>query len=783
MRPLLLAILLAAFTRSFAQTTSGTYRPEGQPSSTWAINQHRTLMWDGKPYMPVGLRIEGTAEEIARAKEAGIKDVIVELPANGSGWEDAFKALEAAGMRYLVAIDSLAPSSRGFAVEPASYRLGGITEDTTVDFPMPGATKALVILANQRDGNVEMMQKLDLKDGRIKLAIEAPSSIEHVLLIYPEVTSASQPDYWEGFDRQRDLVLTSIKRSKPGRGLRGIVNPIGSVLANPKREVQFVPTSAYFRMEFKQYLQERYRNIDTALRAWAMSAPDITSFDDLARLVPLYSASRGVPQYWDPESEKVYKCEPRRSSAWSDISVVVHSAGARRYDRLVAAIQQVADVPVVQEWSGWGASYEGDRVRLAGLGIRTQASSPSQIASEAAGAASSVYRWSAPGWLVATNVQAAGEAASSTPGIVDLLSSLGVRAWFFNSKDKAAATLLAEENERKATDASLALTSTTPLFFPESAANPAVAQALPGGRWWLPSPNPGNRVDLGTSFSAYRYSDGNKSFTAIWSNVGPVRAKLRMSDPKTAVFSPISGVDPKVKLLKNGVEMDLSDVPVIVTGTEEIPIPEAAFLETVARFEELQKMADSLQRDTTEEQFLFRDAIPSFERTPGATFALVRQLFWRMSAKLGLYHWIEAEGSKSTNFSEPQQVPGTSGGTALTLRAPAAIDPRGYFADYMVTVRGEPEVEVWIAAKMSPEVRKSLRVSVGGQTMEVEGEPLSYYSSGFAWYRFGKTRLKGQNKVTIQVLDPTLGDVAIDALVIHPGQFTPNGAFPMDVIK
>ena len=94
----------------------------------WSIAPEHRPVWDGRPYVPIGARISGTPESIAAAKAAGIEDVVVELPVSGAGWSEAFQALEKAKMRYLIDIDSAAPSAVGIGVEPAGYRIDDITE-------------------------------------------------------------------------------------------------------------------------------------------------------------------------------------------------------------------------------------------------------------------------------------------------------------------------------------------------------------------------------------------------------------------------------------------------------------------------------------------------------------------------------------------------------------------------------------------------------------------------------------------------------------------------------
>src|SRR6185369_5392842 len=100
----------------------------------------------------------------------------------------------------------------------------------------------------------------------------------------------------------------------PGAGLRGIVNPLGRMLALARNDARFVPSSPYFRYEFRTYLEKKYRNIEVAQRAWSLSSNELKTFDEMARLVPLWAGNRGVSQLWDPTNDKMILCDQKRSS-------------------------------------------------------------------------------------------------------------------------------------------------------------------------------------------------------------------------------------------------------------------------------------------------------------------------------------------------------------------------------------------------------------------------------------------------------------------------------------
>lgn len=780
---LLASLALLVPPLSIAQSRQGVFHPaQGQPAN-WSINPNHTLIWNGSPYLPVGLRLSGTAAELASAKSAGIQDAIIEVPAGGS-WAAVFSRAEEAGFRYLASVSSIAPMATGYAVEPAAYRVPGITKKQRLELTIPGATSALTVLVTPHDSMVERVGRVKLDNGKLSIDVKPLNDLEHVLLIYPEMTSLSQTDYWEAFDEHRDRLLKSIRESKPGPGLRGIINPLGSLLSIASNTPSFVPKSAYFQAEYRALLERKYKTTKTLQDSWYMSASDLEGFADYARLVPLWSGNRGIYQLWDPKTDRLYPVESKRSSIWTDIQAAINAAAVKRYQRLVKSIRQLVDVPLIQEWAGWAAPYETSSPPVDGLGMRVSGSSASAIAEGGSRVTSSILRWRAPGWLIASDIDAplTTDTATSVPGVLDELMAIGSRGWFMRRLPPG--NVLGEEAARRAIDGSPSQWSPKPVFFPENALNPARPMHLAGGRWWLPSPASGNRIDLGTRFSAYRYRDDSGSFVAIWGRGPTSRIKLRLQQAKGVLFESCDGSDPKPKLTRNGVEVAIGELPLIIRNTDEIPVPEIALQETTFRFEEMIRLAEAQAKFLDEEKFLFRDALAGFDQNPGGNFATMRAIFWRLNGKMGQFNWIEAESSRQNNFSEVLADPGCSGGSVLSLRTSLGGDPTAtYFADYAVTPKIKGQAEVWLSARVPAEYRQAVRIVIGGQTFSLQGEAVSRYGAGFGWYKLGVVNLaRSPGVVRLEVDNQQGADLAVDVILICPGSFAPNGITPPDSI-
>lgn len=770
------ALALAGVTA--AQSLSGTYAAQGANPVPWSINQHSTLIWDGQPYLPVGLHIAGSTDEIDKAHKAGIDDVLIDLPVNGAGWEGSVASLEKNAMRYIIGIDALMPSAHAFAVEPEGYRVTGITEDRNVDVSLPGAETAFVMLVTQRDRTVQWTKRVPVVDGHLKVQITAPNTLEHVLLIYPHFTESSHPDYWEGFDTQRDQLLAAIQGAKFGKGLRGVLNPLGRFTPSTSKPRRWVPDSNYFRAEYKNYLFDKYKSVDTVTRAWSMSGNDIDSFDTLARLVPLWSDSRGVATFWDPQTDRTFDCNNARSSAWSDIDTVIRSASTHRFERLVSSLQQRVNVPVLQTWSGWVEPFETGRPVLSGIAFGASGDSSAGVVAVAAKAASSNQRWSRHGWLVCADwdISKSPGAAQVLPNILDDLAALGARAWFVRATTTDQISALKADADRRSTDASYAQWSPTPLFFPERIGNPAFAQRLPGGHFWMPAPFPGVRVDFGSTFRCYRYSTGKDGFTAIWTSGGSGRIKLRMLSSKDVKFETLDGSDPKLKTYNKGVELTLTETPLIISNTSELPIPEIAIQEFTQKDNLIINYAITKNKNVAEEAYAVKNATSAMDKDPSGSYMALLAVYDRLTMRFSNYTWIEAESAKLHNFSEVEKSEGLANGAALSLQSQLIADPRGFFADFEVSLRSKAEQEVWIAARIPEASQRNVHVLIGDQRFDISDAGVSPYSGGYAWYKVGNITLeRGPVKLTLQVLSADGGDIGVDAIVLSPGHFQPNG--------
>ncbi len=790
MRALGIAFLLCA-SLAGAQTPrrEGTYRPAEGQAASWRISENHTLVWGGAPYTPVGARVDGNPEAVGAAQAEGVSDLLIDLPLSGD-WSPAVAAAEANKQRYLVRLASPASRAAGIAVDPAAYRVAGLMGSKHIDIELPNATQALVVVADQRLGSIVNWAAVPVNDGRLVFDTKANANLANVVLIYPRTDKLEMPDLWEGFDVHRDALLARLRRTRFGAGLRGVIDPLGADARLPERELRAVPTSPAFQAELATVLEANYKNVENAMAAWSLGASSLSTYEggakgtrgvlkttlsDLARLVPLWSGTRGVSAFWDPTRDLVFNCDRNKSNAWRDISEATARAASRRTQRLCDAIRQVVDVPVVQEWEGWTGVTEDRQPAFDGVAAKVAGTAPSALLDSAARAVSTATRWTTRGWLVATDVDVPSKDLDAS---LNDLANLGLRAAFVKNSSRDVA--LAATGRATAPVSDFPINA---LFYPENAANPAAVQRLPGGNWWLPTPEDGNRIDFGRGFFGYRMAspDGTTRIV-MWART-PGRYLLRMLKNDTVTFTTLDGSNSDPKKDKKGVTVTLTEYPLVIEGTNELPIPEAAVKETLDDYARLAQYAENGRRVGTDETYAFTEAATNFDGNPGGSFLAMRRMLRRFAELLSPIAWVEAESTRETTFSEIAPLPGASGNQALLLRS--LLPPtEGYTATYSVPVADRNAVELWVAARLSPERRRELEATVGGQTLLATENPISSYGAGFAWYHLGTTRLTGNvAKVSLRMLSGPGAEAAIDTLVFAPPDWRPNGVqYPYELI-
>lgn len=757
---------------SIACLFSLAFSPSG--AAAWSVNPNNALLWSGVPYMPIGARVDGSPESIKQAVDAGIEDLIVELPANGAGWDEALAVLNTSNVRWFLAVSSAAPAALGTVVEPQGFRID-IEGKAEIDAKFQAAEQTLAVIADKRTSAVRSYRAYLTPGGQFKQTLDTQVLTPHVALFYPVVRDLQTPDFWEGFDGHRDTLLNSLKTKTLGAGFRGIIDPMGSVAQFPTPDIMFVPRSPIFAIEMQQFLQEKYGAVETCIRAWSIGAHDITTWEQLARLVPLWSDTKGVPSLWDPVRDRIYPSDRERSTAWGDVRSVLRTTATRRYTRLVQAIRQIVDVPVIQTWGGWTGPYDSAQTGVAGVGTAFQASNISDVIESVSRPSSTVLQSAHGQVLMVTGLEIAKDARLDLETAYLDLKSMGVRGWFFRTNDPAKLGEVAGLAKRHRGDTGDAGWKPKPLFYPEGARNPAMPVKLFGGTWMLPSPAAGNRLELGSTLKGYFYSGAPRPYTVIWATGQPVETKLFMGDPKSVKVEALDGSEVRIRVRKDSIELTITETPLIFSGIQDVPVPEISYEENVLMMTALFANFSLMVDPGGDQEFLFAQNTSAFKRNPiGGYTALIKQ-FNTLLPKAAPYMWIEAERSPESNFGEPRYVPGASNSDCLVLESKLSTS-KGYFARFPLRPRQVTEHEFWIAADIPPALRDSVALVVGGTVLKITEPPVSFYGMGLAWYKLGRATMSAQTEVRLLVSREVSSPIKVDVLVASPTPFSPDGS-------
>lgn len=756
-------------------------QPSGKyGGALWTVNENHTLIWNGKPYMPLGWRAECTGDALSAVTGTGIKDLLAEV--SPDAWTSQIESLKSGGFSYLLTQKVSAPAAPGFVIRPEQYRLDGISKKGKIELPVPGAVAVYYFLVTEQGAAVSKRGWAPISDGKVSVIVEqAFISEKFRLFLYPKYSQTAHPDYWERFDAARDDLLSRAKGTDFGPGLRGFLNPLGAVQQWTWPNGGLVPDSELFRIEFQNYLETRYRDIDSLNRAWRLRSFELRDFERASRLVALFANGRGIDSLLDPLSDSLYAVDARNSAYWFDVRAAIDLAASRRTSRLASAIRKIADVPVVFEWTGWSSVFDTRTPSGDGVGMRTIESNRFNM-DAAAGAASSTYAWRNRGWLIASEISpAVGAFADARSVQVAVLNcaDLGAKGWYvrFNSTPAGfgLASLAADTSENSA----LFDSGKRCLFYPENAKFPAETIQLPGGIWWLPTPSAGNRIDVGASYEGYRHSAPYGTFFALWRIDAPKKVKLRFADPSRVSIKNFDGTEPEMKETKDGIELVIGTLPIIITGIEEQPVPEDAVQEAAATYKTLAAKAKSVGIDIGDSRFLFEDSQRRLQTSPGPAFGSMIDSLRKIEKAVGNYTWVEAEKPEESTFGFVSESAACSGGRYIGVETPYLHTDGSFYAAYSIRAKpAKDEYDLWVAARVPERMREFVQIEMRNRDpIKFSNAPVSRYGDGFAWYNLGRMKLNpGNYRVTVRVAAGAPEyDIALDVLLLAPPGFQPSG--------
>ncbi len=692
--------------------------------------------------------------------------------------QSAVNVAESKKIQYLITPFRQMKGTPAFAILPGSYRIEGAQPKGEYKIPITNGRSIYYLLVSADGYGVDAKGWVEVVNGfaTIKLNLNLANE-KYVLLVFPRLTESKLPDYWEGFDTSRDELLSSLRSTKFGEGFRGILNPLGTPESWTIPQGGFVPDTEMFRLEFQSFLESKYnKNIENLVRSWRLKAFEIDTFKQAARMVALFSKTRGVDRLFDPQSEAMIPVEMRDSNYWTDVQTVINNAALRRNSRLAESIRRTINVPVIFEWLGWSPVYDSLKPAGNGLAMKANGGGPDGTQILAQGT-SSFLAWENRGWFLMSSFRG----FENPENAMNLLSDsvgLGAKGWYFNLDEIIDYSFIERFQSQIRAMPTIANEFPKALYYPENARFPADTMRLPAGFWWIPTPAAGNRIEYGYGYEGYKHNSTFASFIAIWRTNQPARVRLLCREPARLIFKSHDGNPIETKINKDSVELTLGTVPIMITGSDEIPVPADALDQLVQDYKLLSDFARKRGVNIDDPRYFFEDSYRKVKENPGGAFANMVENYRKMQIGVGAFWWKEAELADKSNFGDLLLSPACSEGRALLLSSPITPPANlGYFAEYVFRTNNPQECDFWIAGNFPKEVKPYVEILVGNLKLPLPERAVAGYGDSFNWYKIGRfTPAKGTTTITIRLAAnaPVLR-MSLDVILLTPFPFRPSG--------
>ncbi len=671
----LLGTAAAALTLFFAPSSvravpptqsHGTFVDSAGTRHTWTINSAHTLLWDDKPFLPVGglFQVQSWAQNagdadfaadkasLAEIKARGVTDIILQ-PARGGITGVATEALQrlvtyldSEGFTYGISLnDGPREPLSAFEVRPGAYRQmtpagGGVP----LRFIAENMASALYFVVAPTGSEILTSGQAQMIPEGAKIDTPAVSGQMVAFLVPEKLYFANSPmgvpNLWDGYDSYRDTLLSLFSKVRLGKGFRFFVDALPPSLDLSEESLRLIPDSPGFTAEWSAYLARKYRTLEALDAAWSVTDRDIPSFEAAATLLPLWNGGKGVSLFYNRKTKKPVTTDYTRSAFWGDIrAFMTESVRGYMNDLALALKRGVADVPVVYRSQGTSLLFsqlpggEG----FDGIGIDAYGRGRDLVAT---GGAGEVYAQASEAgrtlWLPVTATSDAGPAprAKTTKGYTsraaligdfDWLRDIGGRGFYVDSLrtlDPARAnfnlgnlpeqlTWLSDYREMlEASVRSGGPLTTLPgvTYYPRSLAGGSI-RLLADGEWWLPTERPYLLYDFGASGSAYALTepDGSTAYY-LWNPSGEKRTVRLQLPPQTTKLKDA----PKVQwsasangsVKKDILTLTIGPDPIRLINYPTVPLPIDAFDES---FKEAEKLAAVMKGRESLERGLLRD--------------------------------------------------------------------------------------------------------------------------------------------------------------------------------
>lgn len=804
--------------------SSGNYTDREGVTHPWKISAQHALVWEGVPYVPTGVvfhsryvTIDQTEENwqadvqsLELLKSRGITDLLLAAGAPISwtfpdAWQKLLDYLDSNGFTYgLDLSDGPTEDVSGFLVRPNRYRLPNISSDGDYSFGATDIVGGVFALCSPRDGSIIRSGKIEVREGRMVASVTTGRGSGYLLLVYPEVDMAgmenSLPDVWSGFDSYRDRLLDFFSTIKPGKGLRLMHNPMTGSFGPEGEFENIVPTSAAFRIEFEAWLASKYHSASNLCVAWGITSRNVRSFEEAARLLPLWYAGKGSPTAFDRLTGVGHPVDVGPSTMWSDI-LQFRDLSVQKYMNTIADLlkRHVADVPVIYRARSMHRVYANGQQQggFDGLSASAKGVGENLVLGEPAWALAVAEGTERTMWLTVNSTSPPESSYPSKAALhVDLefLKEIGMKGVYVagvqtprESRDGADLLAALEQldwlQEYAHVLAEVADFVPTLVKYPAQGNVGARLSRLGEGAWWLPTLQPGEPLSLGSMILGYSIPGGDTyTFWSTDGSIAKITLPLRPGQQPTVTF-PLDAAN-RSAIAPKGLELHLDASPLVVEGLDgDQTFP---FELAEQEIKELERAYDALlkadKKSPSTKDALDRAKMVLNNKRTQAAYEMARAELINMQEAIGGYLWIEGEHPLTHNLGGVAAATGASNGRYLEINTKNDAPMLSYGASYQISVPKEDSYDIYLAGSMLGDRSSAVTFSIDDgpwQAPEVGrvGEP---YGPSFGWHKLGSASLpKGRHTVSLNIVGRRRSDnayyFAVDALLITPWSFAPDG--------
>jgi hypothetical protein len=376
----------------------GIYKDALNVMHPWYINQAGAMIWDGKPYIPIGgmMNIRSTwqskvgekddtgpveiglkiaEERLKLLKEHDLDDVFFNgsfIRTNPNALQRLVNLSEKYGMNYGLHISSRPEySAWGYQASPDYF--ADVTAGQLVEINCKTGRRADVKFdvvdalwfAIDKDGNV-------IGTGQTKLNVSAKGKPREPQVLSGKIASEQLPTqavrvrfkpcmpiptnnpvgYVEHFESYLQRIKDVYGSLNLGPHFRMWIDPLNNEMhASPTS----VPVSETFANGFKTFLLEQYGNVQTLNQYWKTQQKQL-SWQQASHLVPLHSNSKTL---WaiDYQSNTLVSFEDDGSAMLYDLKIYMGKVCRQMINDAAEALKSVADVPVVVKHNLWFSDW------------------------------------------------------------------------------------------------------------------------------------------------------------------------------------------------------------------------------------------------------------------------------------------------------------------------------------------------------------------------------------------------------------------------------------------